>query len=115
MAQPPFSVEYHDDPKNKFRFAQAAEDDEWIPKVAAEGWVIFSHDRKFHSLLPEISAIKQHKAGCFYLPGANSPTWDKLGYFVRASDRITELAQTTATPFIFNVAGNGRITRVSIP
>jgi hypothetical protein len=115
MARPPFIVEFHDDPKCKFKFAQTVEDDEWIAKVAAEGWIIFSHDRKFHSRLPEISAIKQYNAGCFYLPGANSTTWDKLGYFIRSYDRIADRAQATPKPFIYNVAGNGRTTQVLIP
>jgi PIN like domain len=59
-------VEYHDDPKNKFKFKHDTTDDIWLAAVAQEGWIVFSHDRKFHTLLPECSAIKQHNAGCFY-------------------------------------------------
>jgi hypothetical protein len=69
--RPPFAVEYHDDPRGKFKFSQDATDDEWLAKVAAEGWIVFSHDRKFHTILAECSAIKQYKAGCFYLPCAH--------------------------------------------
>jgi len=77
--------------------------------------IIFSHDRKFHSRLPEISAIKQYNAGCFYLPGANSATWDKMGYFMRSYDRIAGRALVTPKPFIFNIAANGRVTQILIP
>jgi len=42
-----FSVEYHHDRKNQFQFGQTTPDDEWISKVAALGWIIFSHDRNF--------------------------------------------------------------------
>jgi hypothetical protein len=31
-ARPPFAVEYHHDPKNKFKFAEDEEDDSWISK-----------------------------------------------------------------------------------
>jgi hypothetical protein len=75
---------------------------------------VFSHDRKFHTLLSECSAIKQYKAGCFYLPGASSPTWDKMGYFMRAYDGIFNRATVTAKPFIFELSHTGRFTQVSI-
>jgi hypothetical protein len=115
MARPPFTVEYHDDPRSKFKFKQDTTDDEWLARVAAEGWIVFSHDRKFHTLLPEMSAIKQHRAGCFYLPGANSPTWDKLRYFVRAYDGIIARIGATDKPFIFELSAAGKFKRISIP
>ncbi len=108
-------MQFHHDPKNKFKFGDKTEDDEWIAKVAAEGWIVFSHDRKFHTRLPEISAIKQHKAGCFYLPGSQSPTWNKIRYFLRGYDGIEHRIATTIKPFIFDLAYTGRFTRVSIP
>jgi hypothetical protein len=115
MARPPFAVEYHDDPKNKFKFSQSTLDDEWLSKVAAEGWIVFSHDHKFHTLLPEASAIKQYKAGCFYLPGASVPTWDKMCYFMKAYEGIATRIEVTAKPFIFEVSYAGRFKRVQIP
>jgi PIN like domain len=87
----------------------------WLSKVAAEGWVVFSHDRKFHTLLSERSAIKQYNAGCFYLPGANNPTWDKTRYFMRWYDGIKTRIDITAKPFIFDVTATGKFTRISIP
>jgi hypothetical protein len=83
--------------------------------VASEGWFIFSHDRKFHTLLPEISAIKQYKARCFYLPGASSPTWEKMCMFMRAYDGIAGRIELTARPFIFEISPANRFTRISIP
>jgi hypothetical protein len=113
-ARPPFDVQYHHDPKNKFKFSGKTTDDEWLAKVAAEGWIVFSHDRKFHTRLAEISAIKQHKAGCFYLPGSQSPTWNKLVYFVRAFEGIEQRIAATARPFIFDLAYTGRFKTILI-
>ena len=76
---------------------------------------MFSHDRKFHTLLPEFSAIKQYKAGCFYLPGANRQTWDKMRYFMRVYDRISYRISVTAKPFIFELSHTGKFTQISIP
>lgn len=83
--------------------------------VANEGWIVFSHDRKFHTLLPERSAVKQYKAACFYLPGANAETWDKLCYFAYAYEGIVDRIQVTAKPFIFEISSTGRFKQVSIP
>jgi hypothetical protein len=83
--------------------------------VAGEGWIVFSHDRKFHTLLAECSAIKQYKAGCFYLPGASLPTWDKMCHFMRSYDGIAERVSVTAKPFIFELSPAGRFGRVPIP
>ena len=108
-------MEYHHDKKSKFRFAHDTADDVWLPKVAAEGWVVFSHDRKFHELLPELSAVKQYKAACFYLPGASSPVWYKLQYFICGFEGIKNRIATNKAPFIFNLSVAGRFTRVKIP
>jgi hypothetical protein len=63
----------------------------------------------------EISAIKQYSAGCFYLPGASSPLWDKVGHFVKASDGIIQRVSVTKRPFIYELASNGRFKSVKIP
>lgn len=76
---------------------------------------MFSHDRKFHALLPEVSAIKQYKAGCFYLPGASLPTWDKMCHFMRAYDGIVDRIDVITKPFIFELSLAGKFRRVPIP
>ncbi len=76
---------------------------------------MFSHDRKFHTLLPESSAIKQYNAGCFYLPGASSPTWDKMCHFVKGYQGIVDRIGVTPKPFIFELSHAGRFRRVLIP
>lgn len=115
MAHPPFSVEYHQDPNCKFHFAQECPDDEWLAKVGAEGWIVISHDRKFHTITPECSAIKQYKIGCFYLWGASDPIWDKLRCFMGAHAGIMQRALNTQRPFIYDVLGNHQIKPIIIP
>jgi len=86
----------------------------WLSKVCAEGWIVFSHDRKFHTLLPERAAIKQYSGGCFYLPGANDQTWDKTRIFMRWYDGIAGRADTTKKPFIFDMSSQGKFTPISL-
>ena len=114
-AEPPFQVEYYHDRRSRLRLKQDLPDDEWVPIVAQQGWFILSHDKKFHKNEVEYTAIKQHRAGCFYLHGNSLPTWYKLRAFIRAVDKITKLAETTQRPFIFRASRLGRVTPVKIP
>jgi hypothetical protein len=98
QGRPPFSVEYHHDPKDKFKFKDTTPDDEWLAKVGAERWTVFSHDRKFHEDLPAVAAIKQHSIGCFYIWGAEVPLWDKLGCFMRGYNMILNATKQTPKP-----------------
>ena len=115
MGNPPFTVEYHHDQNNKFRFNENTPDDEWMAKVGAEGWIVFSHDRKWHDELPVIAAIKQYNVGCFYLWGANASTWDKMRCFMRGYQRIADCIAAHQRPYIFDVGHQGQLTRIPIP
>jgi len=115
MAKPPFSVEFHHDPHNRFRFNEKTPDDEWLAKVGAAGWIAFSHDRKWHNELPACAAIKQHKVGCFYLAGGAMPVWDKLHCLMRGYEGIKDCIAKQKPPYVFDVAYSGRLTVVPIP
>jgi hypothetical protein len=115
MARPPFPVQYHHDPKGQFKFKEDTPDDEWLSKVGAEGWTVFSHDRKFHTILPEIAAIKQHKIGCFYLWGGAMPLRDKTHCFMHAYKAIHTRALLSPRPFIYEVKGDGGLKSIKIP
>jgi hypothetical protein len=62
-----------------------------------------------------MSAIKQHGAGCFYLPGASLTVWDKVHHFVRACDGIIKRAEGARKPFIYELMFNGQFKVVTIP
>lgn len=89
-------------------------DDEWLTIVGAKGWIVFSHDRKFHSDAPCVMAIKQHAIGCFYLTGGDFPLWDKFRIFAKNYKRIEEIVADRRRPFIYNIKPN-RIIRVKVP
>jgi len=106
-ADPPFHIEFHHSPRN--RFPPETPDDEWLSLVGSKGWFAFSHDRKWHEEQPALLAIKQYKIGCFYLWGAESPTWDKMCFFVKHQSSIVDAARGTPRPFVFNVNKAGRL------
>jgi len=112
LTKPPFLVEYHHSKKNNFRHDMS--DDEWLEICGRNGWFCFSHDRKFHETTVEAAAVRLHRVGVFYLPGANQSTWDKLSYFVRAYPKI--LAHTgSPRPFLYRVHSSLRFEEIKLP
>lgn len=89
-------------------------DDEWLAVVGSKGWIVFSHDRKFHTEATETAAVIQHQVGCFYLPAASGSPWRKAKAFFRTFDRIKLLAETTKRPFIFDVKETGRVVPIKL-
>ena len=89
-------------------------DDKWLEIVGQKGWIVFSHDRRFHKESASVAAIKYHNIGCFYLAGANLDTWSKLVLFVKAHRRIIDLATATAKPYVFHVNLLNRLDTIEI-
>jgi PIN domain-containing protein len=112
-AKPPFKVEYHHNKTNNFPMRMP--DDEWLAIVCKKGWVVFSHDQKFHDIEAEAMAIKQHNGMCFYLPGAQEGVWEKLGYIVKATEKIVATIAATKPPFIFKLHPNLKLERIPLP
>ena len=106
----PTRVEFHQE-----HFAIDARDDDWMPGVGRSGWVLIGHDSRHHREESELSAIKQHRIGCFYLWGAEASRWEKVRCFLRAYENILEAVARTPRPFIYRVTEKGRLTSVTIP
>ena len=106
----PIQVRYHQE-----RFDMAATDDSWLNQVGQWGWTVIGHDSRYHLRDAELSAIKQHSIGCFYLWGANATRWEKLRCFARAYDRLVEAETNTLKPFIYRVTREGSLRLVAIP
>ena len=90
-------------------------DDKWLEICGKNGWIAFSHDRKFHAIDVEAIAIKQHNVGAFYLPGASEPRWYKLCYLVKAYPKIIDAIKKTKKPFIYRLHPSLRLERIKLP
>ena len=106
----PFEVRSHETE----RFADKMPDDEWLNEIGPKGWIVCSHDAKWH--LPNefaaMQAIRQHRIGCFYLYGANSLGFFKLKSLAHNYDKIVGICQTTKRPFIYRVTARNRLVKV---
>jgi hypothetical protein len=49
------------------------------------------------------------------LPGANSPTWDKMHYFMRSYEGIKNRIARAQRPYVFELKYNGRFFQRAIP
>ena len=104
----PFQVRWHQGEK----FDQKMDDDEWLHIVGAKGWVVISHDAKWHMEYAAIEAIKQHGIKCFYLYGANSPMFFKLKSLTHNWGKIIHKIKTEKGPFIYRVSCHNRLSRI---
>ena len=108
-ARVPVEVEYHQQ-----HFAPDERDDVWLPIVGRQGWTVISQDDGYHQRETALEAIRQFDIGLFYLWGSDASTWQVLQCFARAYDRIIEAETETDRPFIYSIAQNGRLRRVSL-
>lgn len=106
----PFEVRSHDGEG----FADKMPDDEWLSIVGPKGWIVCSHDAKWH--LPDeliaLRAIQQHKIGCLYLHGANSIGFFKLKSLAHNYDKIVKVCGGERKPFIYRVTPQNRLRKV---
>lgn len=109
-AKPWFDVEYHDERKNGFN--NHTPDDEWLASVSQKGWVVISHDKRFHMDSLALEAVRQHNARVFYLCGGSLKTWDKLRIFSQTFIRMDALIKKQKAPYIYQVSYANRVTRV---
>lgn len=103
--RPPFAVESH----YKQGFADEMPDDEWLTIVGKKGWIVLSHDAKFHREAPALEAIRQHKVACFYLWGAQVPVWNKVGHLTAVYPKIRNVTNREKRPYIYRATENNRL------
>lgn len=104
----PFQVRWHQGE----RFSQGLEDDKWLHEVGSKNWVVISHDAKWHREPAAIEAIKQHRIKCFYLYGANSLMFFKLGSLSHNWPKIQAKIKNEKGPFIYRVSVHNRLSKV---
>jgi uncharacterized protein with PIN domain len=70
----------------------ATNDDEWIPVVAEQGWLIVTRDRHIQERRAELAAVRDHNARMVALAGAEATgTWAQLEVLMTQWRRIEAL------------------------
>jgi len=104
----PFQVKYHQGEGYK----HDTQDDVWLHDVGPKKWVVLSYDAKWQDESAPIEAIKQHKIGCFYLPGATSIGFFRLIRFALSYKKMRDIVGKEARPFIYRIDGSNRFKKV---
>jgi hypothetical protein len=104
----PFQVRWHEGEG----FRQDLEDDKWLHQVGSKKWVVISHDAKWHREPSAIEAIRQHKIKCFYLYGASSQMFFKLGALSHNWRKIRGKITSENGPFIYRISIYNRLSKV---
>ncbi len=91
------TVERHGD-----HFADNAQDEEWIPDVAARNWVAITHDKRIRYKPNEKAAVFGSGLALLVLIGA-APYPDLARNFVYTIDRIESFLSRNNRPFIARV------------
>lgn len=99
ILNPPFNVEDH----WSMGFEDEKADDEWLHIVGPKKWIVCSHDKKWQGESSAVEAIIQHKIGCFYLYGANSKHFFKLGSLAYNYHKIAKVLGREKRPFIYSI------------
>ncbi len=90
-------VERHDD-----HFGPTTPDEEWITRVAAEGWIAISHNERIRYTPNERDAVLRGGLGLLLVVG-KAPFPELAANFVRSYHRITAFLDRYRPPFIAKV------------
>jgi PIN like domain len=75
----------------------ATRDHEWIPVVAAHGWLIITRDRHIQERRAELAAVRDHGARLVALAGADATgTWAQLEVLMAQWRRLEALLDEPA-------------------
>jgi hypothetical protein len=83
-------------------FTDTAKDDEWLPRVGAEGWVALTHDRQISRDALLVEAAMRAGVRLFILRGKFS-TRALADNFLRVEARVRLMVARTSGPFIAKV------------
>jgi predicted nuclease of predicted toxin-antitoxin system len=96
------NVQAHDD-----HFAQGAQDEDWIPHVAARGWVILTKDKNIRRRPAEREALLTANARIFTLSSGNMRGADMAALLVARLSDMEQVANGLQAPFVAVVAPDG--------
>jgi hypothetical protein len=95
-------VQVHDE-----HFAQDARDEDWIPRVAEQGWVILTKDKNIRRRASEREAVLTSNARIFTLSSGNMRGADMAALFVQHLAAMEQTASGLQPPFVAVVARDG--------
>jgi len=88
-------------------FPKGCEDEEWMPKIGADGRILITRDDRIRWSPAQMSLLRRSKVGAFFLGGKNRSRCEIIQQLVRNWPRMKDLASRTPRPFAFRVPPKG--------
>lgn len=99
------SIELHVD-----HFAKGTQDVDWLPLVAAKGWILLTLDTRLRYNKLEQKAILDNGLPVFLIVGGRRHD-EKAELFLKARNKIERFLERHRPPFIAKIYANGQVER----
>ena len=100
-------VAVHDD-----HFPTDAKDNEWLPAVGKNGWVVLTKDKRIKDRGLELRALRNARVKAFVLTSGNLQGHDMAAIFVKALPAIQKYVNNNDPPFIARLTSQGKISPI---
>ena len=84
-------------------FQKGTPDEDWLPYVADNDYVLFTRDNRILRRPQQLAIIKERKIGAFFLMGKNMDRWNYIRQIVLAWHKITAVAMKDPPPYAYKV------------
>jgi uncharacterized protein with PIN domain len=92
--------------------ATGAKDEQWIPYVAGQGWVVITKDRHHRHRPAEKKAILDHRARVVHLDARHKLTkWNQLEIVVACWRKIEDQLLPLPGPWVYRATRTGHLAR----
>lgn len=81
-------------------FEQRTPDAEWLPHVAAKGWIVLTNDRKIRSRALEVHAVMTSGARVLALIGGSLPAAELARNFLNTHQKVVAFVAAHPAPWI---------------
>ena len=88
-------------------FLQSAHDEEWLPVVGKNGWILITRDDNIRWRVAELRALRAHDVGAYFLGGKNLNRCQLVQQLVRNWPQMKAKAQSQRRPFALRVPPSG--------
>ena len=93
-------------------FAEDTADVVWLEHIGSMRWVLITRDERIRKNPAELTAIREHAVGAFFLGGKNLDRCRLIQQTVRNWPRIKQYAERLKPPYAFRIPPRGaKLTR----
>jgi hypothetical protein len=90
-------------------FSQGIPDDEWLPKVGSNGWILLTSDKRIRYNLLEKQALEVHAVREFVFTSGNMSGQDMAAALELALKKMRNFCARTKPPFVASITRTGEV------